>query len=142
MDRGLPLYMAKMSLVLHLRQTRVVFDIYRAVFDGIIYNNGAPLSYNISPLNRLTGSQLAGAAWATFDPTSGAVLTFGNVNIPQALRNLVHAVLKKYTGFKLHLKCVHLLYPQLLVIHQLHLSLTLVQVHIPAINIQPVMKSN
>ncbi len=106
MDRGLPLYMAKnMSMLEHRRQTRMVFDIYRGIYDGVIYNNGAPLSYNISPLNRLTGSQIGGAPWATFDPTLGTILSInGSVNVTQALRNLVHAILKKYTGYKLQLK--------------------------------------
>ncbi len=102
MDRGLPLYMAKnMAMIEHRRQTRNIFDIYRAIYDGVFYFNGAALSYNINPANRLTGSQLGGAPWASFSATSNGVTSFGNVNIPQAFRNLAHGVLRKYTGYTL-----------------------------------------
>jgi hypothetical protein len=102
MDRGLPLYMAKNTAMLeHRRQTRDVFNIYRAIFDDVSYYNGNALSYNISPLNRLTGTQLGGEPWVTFNAVNGAINSFGNVNIPQAFRNLVHAFLRKYTGYTL-----------------------------------------
>lgn len=102
MDRGLPLYMAKnMSAQEHRRQTRIVFDIYRAIYDGTFFFDGAALSYNINPANRLTGTQLGGAPWATFNAFDNGISSFGNVNITAAFRNLAHAVLKKYTGYTL-----------------------------------------
>jgi len=106
MEKGLPIYMAKnMAMLEHRRQTRIVFDTYRTIYDGVIYNNNAPISSNISPLNRFTGSQIGGAPWATFDPVSGAVTSVNSsVNVLVSLRNLVHALLKKYTGYVLKMK--------------------------------------
>ena len=99
MDRGLPLYMAKnTAMIEHRRQTRDVFNIYRACYDGVSYYNGNALSYDISPTNRLTGTQIGGAPWATFSAT-GNITSFGNVNILASLRNLMHAVLRRYVGF-------------------------------------------
>lgn len=103
MDRDLPLFMAKnQSKIEHRRQTRVLFDIYRAIYDGVYYFNGNALSYDIDPVNRITGSQLAGAPWASYNPATDVITSFGNINVTQALRNFAHAILRKYTGYDLN----------------------------------------
>lgn len=100
MAKAFPILLSKsLEQLSHRRDTRTIFNIYRAAYDGVIFYSGKPQSYDINPVNRLTGTQLGGAPWATFSST-GLITSVGSINVLIALRNFAHGIAARYTGFK------------------------------------------